>query len=572
MQYKGTNWNDVISRHNNALRDDNRAIDRAMEMYNGRYWSETERLADVTCTSFNLVFAITESAVSMLVPTNIRFSVNTVKGQETWIPDKLEDALENYSDLGDWRNEAVISVTDAVLTGRAILKVIPDDDPNAMCPVSLRAVRPQQVLFDLSARRPDDIGWFAETQMVDWPTFDRRLKDRVYRIPASARDSTSPYEWFKARAQAWPEALGSKASTASESNTWLRLYEVWDKNARCMSVWCEGCEEPLTHTLFAPKKWAFPYVIFNLNYNGRDCLGLSEVQLCLDNIEAINRMLSWMMTVVRRQVPVTAYNANLLGESDIARIACAQPGDYVAVRPEGLASLDGLFMSTPVPGISGDMTALMAKLEQVVSYTSALADAARGQVTGARTATELALIESQQRTRNGARETRFRQAWARAGALVVWHMQKRSRPLSEVIRTVKLVAYNASESNRAVLRENFDKLYAYMTDRCAAAKAAGEPLPFDQSEIDKLFVSINGLPDGVREEEEEGEMSEGAEEGGEAEAEAPETEAPEAEAPEMEMPELMESPAPPPGPGVSLGPTGLPEGLPPLDMQQQPSY
>lgn len=552
MAYKGQNWLDVIARHRNSLRNDATDCARALQMYNGTYWSSDQRANTPTLTSFNMVFAIAESASSMLVPTNVRYSVNAVDGKTQWVPDDLEAKLEDLSEIGDWRNEAVISVVDAVLTGRSIIKVIPDMDPDAATPVSLRAIRPQQILFDLTARRPSDVAWFAETQLVDWPTFEKRVRSRIYNV----RDNSgSLFDWFTARAGAWPEALGGVASTASEAGSWLRLYEVWDKNTRCMSVWCDGNTEPLTYTVFSPKKWAFPYVIYNLNYNGENCLGLSEVQLCLDNIEAMNRTLSWMMATVRRQVPVTAYNSNQLGEGDISRLASALPGDYVAVRPAGLSSLEGLFLASPIPQVSGDMAAMFDKLQQIISYTSALADASRGQVTGARTATELALIESQQRTRNGSREARFRQAWARAGALVVWHLTGRTKALADVMRATKLVAYNSSDSNRAVLRENFEKLSAYMTARNAES---AETPPFDQAEIDRLFVQINGLPDGILAEKEVEE-----EEGGELEDDVPEG----AALPEMEQVENMNEL--PEMPGM---PQDIPQSLPPIDMPDLGGY
>jgi len=554
--YKGQNWLDVISRHRNSLSGDTRDCARALQMYNGTYWTTSQRTDTPTLTSFNMVFAIAESASSMLVPTNVRYSINAVNGKTQWIPDDLEERLEDYAEIGDWRNEAVISVVDAVLTGRSVIKVIPDFDPAAASPVSLRAIRPQQILFDLTARRPSDVAWFAETQLVDWPTFERRVRERIYRV----KDSGNLLDWFTSRAGAWPEALGGVASTASQSGSWLRLYEVWDKNTRCMSVWCDGCTEPLTYTVFSPKKWSFPYVIYNLNYNGENCLGLSEVQLCLDNIEAMNRTLSWMMATVRRQVPVTAYNSNQLGESDISRLASALPGDFVAVRPAGLSSLEGLFLASPIPQVSGDMSAMFDKLQQIISYTSALADASRGQVTGARTATELALIESQQRTRNGSRESRFRQAWGRAGALVVWHITGRSKALADVMRSTKLVAYNSSDSNRAVLRENFEKLSAYMTARNAES---AETPPFDQAEIDRLFVQINGLPDGIlaEKEAEDADMPEGVED-----ADIPE----DAALPEMEQVEDMGEQMVMPGmPGM---PPGIPQSLPPIDMPDLGGY
>ena len=502
--YTGPRWPDILHRHVRSLSHQDKDIRRALDMYQGKYWSVKQLESTPVLTSFNLLFAIVESAVSALVPNNIRFSIDSIKNKTQWLPPDIENTIEDISDECDWRNEAVISLTDSVLTGRSILKVMPPASPDEDASyVSLRAVRPQQVFFDLTARRPSDIRWFAEESLIDLPTFLDRVRKRTYRLPP---ENTSPSEWFQSRAGAWPVALGEQASHASETGAWLKLYEVWDNQTRTMTVWAASLspdDQPLAFTKFTPDKWACPYVLFNLNYNGENCLGLSEAQLCMDNIDAINRMLSWMMTTVRRQKPVTAYDARKVGEESVARLAHANPGDFVAVHPSpDSGSIGELFMASPIPTVSGDMRAMMDKLEHIVSYVSALADAARGQVTGARTATELALIESQQRTRLASRETRWRRAWAMAGALALWHMTGRKQSISDLRKATKLVAFNSTESNRAVLRETFDKVYAYCTQRNDAARAAGDDPVFSQDDLDKLFVTINGLPEGILEEKE----------------------------------------------------------------------
>tara|TARA_R100000426_G_scaffold84254_1_gene63299 strand:+ start:12 stop:800 length:789 start_codon:yes stop_codon:yes gene_type:complete len=63
-----------------------------------------------------------------------------------------------------------------------------------------------------------------------------------------------------------------------------------------------------------------------------------------------------------------------------------------------------LFYEMPVPNSPSGVKEFIARQEDDAAFISALAEAARGQVAGARTATEMAIIDAQLRTRLATRE------------------------------------------------------------------------------------------------------------------------------------------------------------------------
>lgn len=563
-QYDGPCWPKTIKRHEDQyLARESDEFRRAIEMYQGRYWSPEQRKArgGVVLASFNLVYAITESAVSAMIPANLRFTVAQVRGIEQIAPPELEQDINDMARDDAWLTEARISITDAVLCGRSALKVMPAPDKT----VTVRAIRPAQLRFDLTARRPSDITWYAEMRLVQRDDAVRSVLDGDWRLPPAYGDApaeSSVRDYFASQASAWPAALGSDAAAASqETRDYVVVWEVWDCKRRQLSLWAGGTvpdPTPLTWEQFTEDEWAVPYILYNLNYNAENMLGLSEVQLCADNIDTINRFLTWMMAAVRTQVPTTLYNGGMLAEEDVVRIAQAQPGDFVAVNPQNSgADLRSLFAPTLQATLPKDLSEMLAKLESIVQYVSALADAARGQVTGARTATELALIESQQRTRLATRIAAFHNAWSQAAALVAWHLTGRRAPLRILRRNTELTAYNATGTNRAVIRERFQELLAFMQG--VNEKRADNPV-FDEKMMYRLFIEAFDLPPGLLNTEalEEEEDDEGPEAG---EQEEP------GEMPEMPMPPgpglgLPAAPAPPPPPGGALPMAPLPPGLP----------
>jgi hypothetical protein len=159
--------------------------------------------------------------------------------------------------------------------------------------------------------------------------------------------------------------------------------------------------------VFEDKIDYIPYSMFSLNHSGVDCLGLSEVQLILDQQQTVNDLLTHMKQITYLMIPRILYDAGRITEEDLNKAVEATTGAFVGIAPENseaLRNLATLFYEMPMPESPAGVKEFIARQEDDAAFISALAEAARGQVTGARTATEMAIIDSQMRNRLATRE------------------------------------------------------------------------------------------------------------------------------------------------------------------------
>ena len=167
--------------------------------------------------------------------------------------------------------------------------------------------------------------------------------------------------------------------------------------------------------------------MFSLNQSGVDCLGLSEVQLVLNQQETINDLLTHLKRITYLQIPRILYDAGRISEEDLNKAVTASVGSFVGIAPqnaEALRALNTLFYEMPMPQNPVGVQEFIARMEGDAAFISALAEAARGQVTGARTATEMAIIDAQMRTRLATREGHINAAIEDAAAKAFYLTRK----------------------------------------------------------------------------------------------------------------------------------------------------
>lgn len=468
MNYTGPNWQDVIKRHKDEYhRREDAKFKMALRMYRGDPWTQEERGSPLRRVSFNMLFAIIESATAATVPNNLQFTVYKD-------PKTTETAWESYlaraDRVGDWRGEACLSMVDAMLTGRSVLKV----SPGRPCS-RIRTVDPRRVFFDLTVRRPADIQYFIELCPMTLEELERKCRGRkpVYRLPDSVTD-------LRALQTNYPEWL-SEAANKTGGESWIPVWEVVDVGRQTVTHWIENVNEPLC--IWTGDDYFNPYCLYNLNLNGEDCRGLSEVQLVEETVTAINRILVYWAEIVRKQVPVTLYDTSATNEDEMRRVTQASPGALVGVNAGG-KPLSTVFTNLPVAAVPPDMVVFMQKLEQIVAYVSATSDMARGQTVGARTATELAVIQAKDQNRIQHRVARFNAAWEEAARKAL-SLAKVDFPDLADPYEIEMIAYSPIEKNREVLRERFLQAYSIMS---------AHPDQFDQAEVDRLLVDVFNLP------------------------------------------------------------------------------
>lgn len=505
--YDGPNWTQIIRTHATSFANEERlAFDEARNLYQGKYWSQKDRdtYGSIFLISMNFIFAITESAVASTVPRNLQFTASPATEEASYVSNEVEQYVTSAGRAGNWREEATISMVDATLTGRSILKTTMTDEDAFP---TIRAVDPRRIFFDLSARRPGDVGYYIEHTLLTCREFDRRVKrGGKYKLSEKVTAQIGK-KGVKELATGYPVWLSEEAAKAQQGGKWIEVWEVYDIETSTCTHWISQQDEPLV--TITGEDFFNPYTMYNLNWNGQDCRGLSEVQLVKELVQACNRILTYLGEIVATQVPTLAYDKSLDGadgENTLASVlGKAGVGGYVGING-GMGDIAGKFYQLPVANIPPDVLLLLGKIESIIQFVSAQSDNARGQVSGARTATELAVIESAQQNRLGQRTARFQRAWAEAvgkGVYLASRILKRPIPVRDVEGqwsailpdsllmfdgSWEMVPYSPSDDNRGVLQERFDKVYQYAQSR---------PDAFDVKKLDEMFVDIYRLPKSV---------------------------------------------------------------------------
>ncbi len=483
-------------------------FERARAYYDGDFFgSSSKRIrsykGDMTThplqASKNYIFAIADSAMSAMLGPNPQVAAVPRNARAHEIADAIS-ALANWVlAKNNIRGQSARALIDAILTGRGIFKTTWDAQKDR--PV-IRALDPATVFFDLSAREVGDISYWIEMTPVPWSVFQQRVASGKYRKP---RDKEITPGGYPSGAHVIHGPLSDRdhrQTLLSAAHKWVTVWEVYDLTSGVVTHYHRDSDS----VLYEGQIRHMPYSMFNLNLNSTDCRGLSEVQLLLDTQVAINDVLSFWMRVVYMLVPRILYDAGAISEDDLNTLFSAGAGAFVGINihdSEIRKRLADLFFPAPLPEMPAEVGAFLTKMEESASFTSALAEAARGQVTGARTATEMAVLDAQLKTRlatrtanvNAAIETAARQALE----LCRRYMQEdkllavsgREAPvtlgladLRDVEADFEMVVYNPIQKNPGVVSEMLVQL----------APLLAQAPNVDMAGLYESIVELMGLP------------------------------------------------------------------------------
>lgn len=460
---------------NNEKKDN----DRARAYYRGDFW-EMEGQEDASLISGqhahlaqkNLVNAICDTAVSSLLGTNPQVASNpqTPEGQ---------DLAGMVNGLMSWafrkvklRDKAAMSLVDASLCKRGIFKV--GWDKYNDCP-TVTNPDPSTVFYDLTARHVDDIRYWIHACMVTPTAFKRLVESGRYQI----REENGEAIAIKPEATpSWMRDPVKKADLQRFDAIDKRflVYEFYDCEQRRVYHYHYGTKT----VLFSGTYDYLPFSMYSLSHSGVDCSGLSEVQLILPQQVSINQLLTLLKRIAFLQVPKILYDEGRITATDLNKATDAILGSFVGVavgESEELRNLASAFFSMPLPETPQAIVGMLDRLENDAAFQSALIEAARGRVAGAKTATEMAIIDAQQRTRLATREGHLNAALEDVASKMFYLMQRfMSEPkavrisghkdmqwlniedIEDLEMDFEMVSFNPIRKNPAVLLETLQAL------------------------------------------------------------------------------------------------------------------
>ena len=396
------NLSNLIDRHRRFYeRTEKKNFDKARRYYRGEFYTSRNdvNLSDGAIPSFlcskNLIYAIADTAVSALLGPNPKVAANPRNRQSQEAIPLVNGLMEYVFDANNMRRRAATALIDAVLCKRGVFKTgwdMAGDKP------VVRVIEPGAIFFDQTVRDVDDIRYWLEAAVIPWTEFQRRVRDGFYKSPKIADVTPDRYpKWIT------DSYKNSDVSQLRDAFEWVTVWEYYDRETNKVVHYVRQADA----VVFEQELDYIPYSMFTLNQSAVDCLGLSEVQLVLNQQETINDLLTHMTQIVYLMIPRILFNSELITEEDLNKAVEAATGSFVPISPtnaEGLRTLSTLFYEMPMPQVPAGVENFIARQEGDAAFISALAEAARGQVAGARTATEMAIIDAQMRTRLATRE------------------------------------------------------------------------------------------------------------------------------------------------------------------------
>jgi len=358
------------------------------------------------------------------------------------------------------RRRAATTLMDAVLCKRGVFKTGWDavnDRP------IIRAVDPTRLFFDLTARDPDDLSYFMEATVMPWTTFMARVESGRYRMPQGIRPDSYP-RWL------FDHSHWDQAARVRDVGAWASVIEFYDREMGKVVHYSPQVDE----VLFESQTDYIPYSMYVLNQSGTDCLGISEVQLVLDQQQSINDMLTLSKRIAYLQIPRILYDKGRVTGEDLNKAVAASVGAFVGLRlhnPEQMRNLAAAFFPMPLPEHPQVIYDHKKMAEDDAAFVSALTKSARGEIGNARTATEMAIIEAQLKMRLSSREGNFNEAMEDVAKKAFWLCQRflakpklvrvsgsqwgqvSSRTLHDVEMDWRMVAHNPIRNNPAVMAE-----------------------------------------------------------------------------------------------------------------------
>ena len=452
-------------------------FDKARRYYRGEFWSREQRrsvanIEETLYCSKNLIYAIADTAISALLGPNPQVAANPRNPKSFDMVPAINGLLEYIFDTNKLRRRAATALIDAVLCKRGIFKT--GWSTRRDMPL-VKIVDPSALFFDLTVRDVDDIRYWLEATVVPYSEFRKRVESGQYSAPNINEVQPDRYpRWM----------LGgrsrSDADSIRDAFQWVTVYEYYNREANKVQHYVRSIDT----VVFEEELEYIPYSMFSLNQSGVDCLGLSEVQLILNQQETVNDLLTHMKQIVYLMIPRILYDSGRISEEDLNKAVEASTGAFVGINPENseaLRTLGTLFYEMPMPQNPVGVKEFTARQEDDAAFISALAEAARGQVTGARTATEMAIIDAQMRTRLATREGHLNTALEDVASKAFYLCRKYMKDeklirisgtdrwesinfqtLQDVDMAFKMVGYNPIRKNPSVVSETMVSLIPFL--------------------------------------------------------------------------------------------------------------
>jgi len=356
----------------------------------------------------NYLFAFVDSMVANICPPNPEVDVVAMRPSLKSAA-KLRTRLVNDFLMRDGVANKLWKLSSrASIYPRAFIKTVWNDKKGRP---TCRVLGPQWVFFDQSAETWDDLRYIVEVTVLTKGEVEARMRKKgkkgFYRADAVDEIQYTPYPgWLKSDSRDGGDTK-EEEDIARSVYEYVTIYEVYDLVGERFLHFAEGCDRALYEGPLPYQYLKNPFQILTFNDNLEDLGGISDAHLVYPTIERLNEMESLRMWHIKSSIPIAVLHDGLVDDPDEFMDAYESidgPGQVLMLGARPNVGINDVIGHTPMSHLPFEWESTTAKLESLIEFVLGIPAYERGAMGQSDVATELALVDGAQRTRNTRRQ------------------------------------------------------------------------------------------------------------------------------------------------------------------------
>lgn len=412
-KYRGitpTQFKSIIDAHIKAMSQRAQKWDRWREVYQGNWGAPVKDLPQgagepgraTTTLETNYYYAFADTMVANICPLNPQVTVNPrhednrdkAKAREVLANQRLH-RLQTYKKL--WAQ-----ATHASMYGLGFLKLTWN---TKMSQPRLVVRDPRHIFFDENADSWEDIRYIIEAIPVTRQVYEERCAKGQYKQDLEPKFGKYP---------AWLRDTGTNDNNSPEDVSrdvfeWTIVYECYDftiESGQFLHM-LEGNEQPLAQEGELPyPHWPNPFTMLVFNDNLQDLTGLSDAQLIEGAQNTLNELDVLEVEFVKTSMPVAFFNTTIIQnatEVEEAYASASGAGAFISCAIQSGLPISAAISWSPTPSLVPEHHRTRQRCMEIMAFVLGMPAFQRGSYGGAEIATEVALANSANQTREGRR-------------------------------------------------------------------------------------------------------------------------------------------------------------------------
>ena len=364
-------------------------------------------------TTVNIIFATVETAKTLLLGQDIAIAANGHTPEAHAVQMAVSRLVTEQFRANNMRCITGITIDNALTKRRGIFKTTFSQEQNKAL---IFSVDPADVGYDPEAKIPSRSRFWYQCNRMNWRTFKQFVKSGIYRRPGKASDTLYPDKtptWGKTK---------QEEQYADEIFGIALVWEFYDMVNMRAYHWHETTNSILWEGPIDDQ----PLAMYSLNHNLRNLDGISELELVLDQQEAINNVYTTMHQTMHRMLGRMLVDSSIVDPAEIGKAYNSPAGSYnhINMRNAQGKSLKDAFFQLPTATFDPRLPEFSSLMMANAQYITGVNAQARGMAKNVRTAAEVANMEAFSRDRIAWREGNLRDALSQVGERVVRLIQK----------------------------------------------------------------------------------------------------------------------------------------------------